>query len=782
MKFLKNFGILFIFISVVAQVAPCLSQESKQNEIVVKWANTNSFNAGASALKQVRGQRVRSFQTSLMRAKGKGLVEVIALPPGSSASEAISAYKNVPGVVAVEPNFVYKSVETSNDPLYTSGSLWGMYSGDSPAVGPSGTTNQFGSQAEQAWSLGHVGNTRVVVGVIDTGIDYTHPDLYLNIYLNQGEIKTLPFYSSLTDVDGDGLITFRDLNDPANSASVTDVNTNGRIDAGDLLNDSRWENGLDGDNNGFIDDLVGWDFVSNDNDPKDDNYHGTHVAGTIGAMGGNAAGVVGVIWKVQLMPLKFLNSGGSGYLSDAISAIDYFTAETLSKDVSFNPNSPTMFLGTNNSWGGGGLSTLLLNSIVAGANANNHFLAAAGNSGLDNNSSAFYPSNYSTLAGAGWEAVTSVASLSSNGSLSGFSNYGSTSVDLGAPGDGIMSTFPSGSYQSISGTSMATPHVAGALASFLSSHPSSNRRELRDILLSTTVPTTSLNGKVVSNGRLDVRAGLAEVGVRNPIGPAPTYSLTSPSSVNEGASLTFSLNTTNVNNGTVLYWSITGISSTDISPNNLQGTITVNSESGSYNVTVVSDNSLEGNETLTFTLYSNSIRTNQIGSRSVAIVDASTGYTYFWGTTSNNTLTGNDSPNFMTGVPSSGITTQALGRGQVDTVTGRGGADIFLLGQLREGMPRVFYNNGVASSVGSNDYLLITDFNRLVDRLQFVSGRYFSRNTSANTTIYFDRNNNGTLEITGTQRDEVIAIVQRVNLGNLTITEASRPAWVRYSN
>jgi subtilisin family serine protease len=782
MEFFKKFGILFVFISLVAQITPCLSQELGKNEIVVKWSNTNSFNAGASTLKQFKGQRVKSFQTSLMRAKEKGFVEVISLPSDVSAADAITAYKSVPGVVSVEPNFVYKAVELSNDPLYTSGSLWGMYSGDTPTVGPAGTTNQFGSQAEQAWNLGHIGSSRVVVGVVDTGIDYTHPDLYLNIYLNQGEIKTLSFYGSLTDVDGDGLITFRDLNDPANSAFVTDVNANGRIDAGDLLNDVRWENGVDNDGNGFVDDLIGWDFVNNDNDPKDDQYHGTHVAGTIGAIGSNGAGVVGVNWKIQLMPLKFLNSGGSGYLSDAISAIDYYTAETLSKDVAFNANSPTMFLGTNNSWGGGGLSTLLLNSIVAGANANNHFLAAAGNSGLDNNYYSFYPANYSTLAGAGWEAVTSVASLSSNGSLSGFSNYGSTSVDLGAPGEGIMSTFPSGNYQSISGTSMATPHVTGALASFLSSFPTANRRDLRNVLLTTASPTPSLNGVVASNGRLNVLAGLVEMATRYSGGPAPTFSIIAPSTVNEGSSLTFSVSTSGVNNGTVLYWFISGVSSTDISSAPLQGSVTINSNSGSVTVTVANDNTLEGTEILIFKLFSNSGRTTQIASKEVTVADTSTGYTYFWGTTSNNALAGNDSPNFMVGVPASGITPQALGKGQVDTVTGRGGADIFLLGQLREGAPRVFYNNGVSSVVGSNDYLLITDFNRLVDKLQFVSGRYFSRNTSTNTTIYFDRNNNGVLETAGSQRDEIIAILQKVNLGNLTITESSKPAWVRYSN
>lgn len=782
MKLFRNFSLFALFISLLSQALPSVSEESAKREILVEWSNTNSLSQGAATLKQVGGSRVRGFQTPLMRKKGRGIIEVVSLPDGKSVDNALEIYRKTPGVVTVEPNLQYRTTEVSNDPLYLNGSLWGMYSDDSSVVGPSGTTNQYGSQAEQAWNSNNIGNTKVVVGVIDTGIDYTHPDLYLNIYLNQGEIRPLSFFNSLTDVDGDGLITFRDLNNSANSAYVTDLNSNGRIDGGDLLNDSRWENGVDNDSNGYVDDLIGWDFINNDNDPMDDNHHGTHVAGTIGGIGGNNVGVAGVNWKVQLMPLKFLSAGGWGYLDDAISAIDYYTSETLSKDVSFNSNYQSIFLGTNNSWGGGGYSSFLLNSIVAGANANNHFVAAAGNSSSNNNSVAFYPSNYSTLSGAGWEAVTAVASLSSNGSLSSFSNYGSTTVDIGAPGEGILSTFPSNDYQYLSGTSMATPHVTGALASFLSSYPNSNRRELREVLLSTVRPTTSLNGKVVTNGRLDVLAGLAEMENRNGNQPTPTYSLNGPNTVNEGNSVTMSVTTTNVNNGTVLYWSMSGISSADTSLNTLLGTVNISSNTGTIPFTITADNSLEGSETLTFRLFNNSGRTNQVATKTVVIADTSTGYTSFWGTTANNTIVGSANPDFISGVPSTGSSSSALGRGQVDTVTGRGGADIFIFGQFRDGSSRVFYDNGNSTTVGPSDYMAITDFNRLVDKLQFVSGRYFLRNASTNTTIYWDRNNNGTLELTGSNRDELIGIIQKVNLGNIVVTESSKPNWIRYSN
>lgn len=784
MEFFKKFSLFAIFLCLITQASPSLSQKAQKKEILVEWANTNSFSQGATTLKQVRGLRVKGFQSSLMRKKGRGIIEIISLPEGGSVEDALETYRKNPGVVTAEPNIKYNTTEVSNDPSYINSSLWGMYSEDSNAVGPSGTTNQFGSQAEQAWNLGNTGNTRVVVGVIDTGIDYTHPDLYLNIYLNQGEIRSLSFYGSLTDVDGDGLITFRDLNNPVNTAYVTDVNGNGRIDAGDLLNDPRWENGVDNDSNGYVDDLIGWDFVNGDNDPTDDNFHGTHVAGTIGAIGGNGVGVVGVNWKVQMMPIKFLNGSGSGYLSDAILAIDYYTAETLTKDVSFNSSYSSIFIGTNNSWGGGGYSSLLLNSIVAGANANNHFVAAAGNSSSNNNSLAFYPSNYSTLSGAGWEAVTSVASLSSNGALSSFSNFGSTTVDIGAPGAAILSTFPANSYQSINGTSMATPHVMGAMASFLSAYPNSDRRDLRDVLLSSVTSTTSLNSKVVTNGRLNVLAGLLEMESRNGngINPSPTYSLSSPSSADEGSPVTLYLTTTNINNGTNLYWSMSGISASDTSLNTLTGSLAVNSNSGALTFSLTPDNSLEGTETLTFRLFTNSGRTNQVATKTITVSDTSTGYTSIWGTVSNNNITGTSNPDLISGVPATGTTPPALGKGQIDKVTGRGGADIFIFGQVREGSPRIFYNNGSPSNVGGNDYMLITDFNRLVDKVQLVPGRYFTRNASTNTTIYWDRDNNGVLNLIGSNRDELIGILQKINLGNTTISESSKPSWVRFSN
>ena len=301
----------------------------------------------------------------------------------------------------------------SNDPGYTSGNLWGMYGDTTPVA------NAYGSQAGEAWAAGYTGTSSTIVGVIDTGIDYTHPDLYLNVWLNQSEIPTA-LRSVLRDINSDGLITFRDLNDVSNVSYVSDINSNGRIDAGDLLNDSRWENGIDENANGLTDDLIGWDFVNNDNDPFDDAGHGTHVSGTIGGIGGNGIGVAGVNWNVQIVTLKFLSSSGSGSIANAVKSVDYFTNAAAHASVGEN------YVATNNSWGGGGYSQAMNDALVRSAQQDVLFIAAAGNSASNNDTTANYPSNYSTVVSAGYESVVAVASLASNGALSSFSNYGGT--------------------------------------------------------------------------------------------------------------------------------------------------------------------------------------------------------------------------------------------------------------------------------------------------------------------------------------------------------------------
>lgn len=418
----------------------------------------------------------------------------LSAPPTETADHRLGA-----GVTAQAGGHEITIQATPNDALYTGGSLWGM-SGDASSPG-----NEFGSQAAEAWAQGHTGSVSNVIGVIDTGIDYTHPDLYLNIWLNQREIP-VTLRASLSDIDSDGLITFRDLNGSANATYVLDYNGNGRIEAGDLLNDARWENGADEDGNGYLDDLIGWDFVNNDNDPYDDHNHGSHVAGTIGALGGNSIGVVGVNWQIQMVALKFLSSAGSGTTVGAIGAVNYFTNAAISARIA---GSAENFVATSNSWGGGSYNQGLLDAITAAAKQDILFVAAAGNNNSNNDTVPSYPNGYATVPVTGHEAIISVASITSSGNRSSFSNYGATSVDIAAPGSDIWSTIPNGGYGSYNGTSMATPHVSGAIALYASLFPNATSAQIRETLLRSTTFTVSVNDLVASDGRLNIPAMLA---------------------------------------------------------------------------------------------------------------------------------------------------------------------------------------------------------------------------------------------------------------------------------
>jgi subtilisin family serine protease len=278
---------------------------------------------------------------------------------------------------------VHASTTTPNDPNYSK--LYGL-------------SATQGMDAPRAWEL-TVGSNDVVVGVVDTGIDYDHPDLKANMWTNPGEIAN---------------------------------------------------NGIDDDRNGVVDDVYGFNAIVNSGDPRDDNIHGTHCAGTIGAVGNNSIGVVGVNQTVKMMALKFLDRSGSGSLSNAIKAIDYAVA------IKQKYNIPRMVL--NNSWGGGGFSQPLYDAIQRANAAGIVFVAAAGNEGNDNDLNPAYPGSYEL------PNVVSVAAIDKNGNIASFSNYGSSAVDIAAGGVDILSTAPNGAYASLSGTSMASPHVAGALA------------------------------------------------------------------------------------------------------------------------------------------------------------------------------------------------------------------------------------------------------------------------------------------------------------------------------
>jgi Ca2+-binding RTX toxin-like protein len=381
-------------------------------------------------------------------------------------------------VVTGEPQSATATAFTVTDPKYLR--QWNML-GDATS-----TSNTFGTHAGEAWAKGATGESSNIVGIIDTGINYTHPDLYLNIWLNQREIPS-DLRVELFDADFDGLITFRDLNNPTNAAFTRDLNSNGYIDAGDLLKDRRWANGTDDDCNGFRDDLIGWDFQANDNDPfGGTNTHGTGVSSIIGAIGDNKIGIAGINWNIQMMALRGIGAA----------AVDYFT------NAATNALAPEKFIATNNSYitGEQGLG----DAINRAAQSDILFIAAAGNNGQDNDRSPLYPTSYSTIPTTGYDAVISVASISSSGSLSSFSNYGSNSVDIAAPGDGILVADGVSEYTNAQGTSYAAPHVTGAIALYVSRYPYATAAQIRAALLESATPTPSLAGRIVGSGRLNI--------------------------------------------------------------------------------------------------------------------------------------------------------------------------------------------------------------------------------------------------------------------------------------
>ncbi len=254
-------------------------------------------------------------------------------------------------------------------------------------------------------------------------------------------------------------------------------------------------NGVDDDGNGFIDDIRGWDFVNHDNSPLDDYGHGTHVAGTIAASGNNSAGVVGVNWQARIMALKFIDSSGSGATSDAIEALQY-AASLRRSGINVRI--------TNNSWGdtNGIYSTSLSQAIQDQGEAGILFVAAAGNWNHDNDASPFYPASYP------WSNIISVAATDHHDAKASFSHYGLTSVDLGAPGVNILSTTVGGGYDYMSGTSMATPHVAGVAALLWSTRPDASWQDVRKAILNGTDPVSSMFGKTVTGGRLNAYKAL----------------------------------------------------------------------------------------------------------------------------------------------------------------------------------------------------------------------------------------------------------------------------------
>ena len=391
-------------------------------EILVKYKKTASRAQKAAARATVKARLERQF----------GFINVEhQVVTGMTTERAIELLRKDKNVLYAEPNYEIHADVAPNDPRFPE--MYGLRN-----TGQTGGTPGADIKATQAWDL-FTGDPNILIGVIDTGVDYNHPDLAANVWTNPGEI-------------------------PGNN--------------------------IDDDGNGYVDDVHGYDFANNDGDPFDDNGHGTHVSGTIAAVGNNNTGVVGVNWRAKIVGIKFLSGGGGGSTAAAIAGIQYAIAVGVRL--------------TSNSWGGAGFSQALLDAINEAGVAGQLFIAASGNSSVNTDLSPHYPSAYDS------PYIIAVAATDNRDNLASFSNFGATTVDIAAPGVNILSTLPGSAYGALSGTSMAAPHVSGVVALTWGRFPAISNLQVKNLILAAADVKASLAGKCATGGRLNAFMSIAE--------------------------------------------------------------------------------------------------------------------------------------------------------------------------------------------------------------------------------------------------------------------------------
>ena len=439
--------------------------EAVPGEYVVRLKNQSISTFSQKTLSQRLGAFVKSTIPSLN-------IVVVKMPVVQTTDSSVKSLNKNSLVAYSEPNYIYHANKVPNDPMY--GQLWGMKN-----IGQKDSDGQIGISgldidAEAAWDI-TTGNKKTLIAIIDTGIDYNHPDIKDNVWTNEAEANGQP--------------------------------------------------GVDDDGNGVIDDIHGYNAITNSGDPMDDHGHGTHCAGTIGGHGNDGVGVAGVNWDANIMGVKFLDKEGSGSLEDAVKAIAY--ANKMGAKV------------MSNSWGGGGFSQALMDVIKETDTSGALFVAAAGNDYSNNDSSPAYPASYQVA------NVIAVAAVDNKGMKAGFSNYGKKTVHLGAPGVNILST-TGGAYDSWSGTSMATPHVSGVAALVWGHEEGLTGHDVKARLITTARPIAGLRGKTTSGGMLNAYNALtnttAAPDMNDPMNwTKAVYSLTSKSPYDSNTNLTYEI-------------------------------------------------------------------------------------------------------------------------------------------------------------------------------------------------------------------------------------------------
>lgn len=429
-------------------------------EVIVKY-NAPSGDFAAMSVETTRLSELGAEISDDFSAEGLKGMQMLDLGGEVTVEDAIEELNSSPFVAYAEPNYIIRLTlpeppvppgpeqvgalavsGAPNDPRFSE--QWALAN-----TGQTGGTAGADIDALSAWAM-KTGSDSIVVAVIDTGVDYTHPDLAANIWTNPGEIPG---------------------------------------------------NGIDDDGNGYIDDVHGYDFINNDNDPMDDNGHGTHCAGVVGAVGNNGIGISGVNQKVKIMPLKFLRKDGNGDTAASLNAIAY--ARKMGADV------------LSCSWGGTSRSQALADAI---ASTNLLVVTAAGNSGTNNDVIPHYPSGFDS------PQILSVAASDASDGIPSFSNYGAVSVDVAAPGEWILSTYPTAlghQYIKMKGTSMATPHVAGLAALLLTVNPGLSPSQLKSLIMNNVDQVSAFSGKTVSGGRINAANSLSAAGGSPPT-PGPS--------------------------------------------------------------------------------------------------------------------------------------------------------------------------------------------------------------------------------------------------------------------